>query len=204
MIPEVLFAAAILASSLAFILIKQEGAFFVPSVSEENFPEDQRPLLKMNKGKLLTITKPRHTLLPLLKKIAEGDWKAANIDLISYNFSYGGYNPNDQWYRALKEITKKGGKVNLLGGKPPDEETCKNIMSLDANLRFLAVPPTTHIFVYSRESKPAFIWFESWHEDDKAIGVAYTESPCEYDANKAEEFFNNLWEKGIQPTCAQY
>lgn len=186
----------ILAGALVFVRVKQ-GAFFEPNIRVD-FPEDLKPFLKMNKCKYRATANPRHTLLPILKiirKAKEEDVANVNIDLISHKFDYDGYSPVEEWYQTLREIIKKGGNVNLLGGKLSGENL-ENIMSLGANIRFLTEPPTAHLFIYSHKSKPAFIWFEGEHRDDRAKCVAYTNSPSENDAKIARDYFNNLWERG--------
>lgn len=192
----VIMLVTILAGALVLARIKQ-GAFFKPSIRAD-FPKDLKPFLKMNRCKYLATAYPRHTLLPILKtirKAKEGDVAKVNIDLIGYKFDYVGYSPVDEWYKTLREIIKKGGNVNLLGGKLSGE-ALENVMSLGANIRFLTEPPTAHLFIYSHKSKPAFIWFEGEHRDDRAKCVVYTNTPSENDAKIARDYFNNLWEKG--------
>jgi hypothetical protein len=186
----------ILVGALIFARVKQ-GAFFKPRIKAD-FPEDLKPFLKMNKCKYLATAYPRHTLLPILKairKAKEEDAAKVNIDLMSYKFDYEGYSPEEEWYKTLREIIKKGGNVNLLGGKLSGE-ALENVRSLGANIRFLTEPPIAHLFIYSHESKPAFIWFEGDHRDDRAKCVVYTNTPSENDAKMARDYFNNLWEKG--------
>jgi hypothetical protein len=189
----------ILVGALIFARVEQ-GAFFKPRFSA-NIPEKLKPFLETNKHKKIRATaNPRHTLLPLLKGITEEDLDAtkASVDLISYKFAYDGYSLTDEWYETLVGILKKGGGINLIGGMPNEEnlEGLKKLILLGAHIRILTEPPTTHFFIYSRESNPVFIWFEGDHRDGRAKCIAYTDSPSEDDVKIAREYFDNLWKRG--------
>ena len=184
---------------LLFVRVKQ-GAFFEPRFSAD-FPEKLKPFLKTNKHKKIRATaNPRHTLLPLLKEITEEDLDVtkASVDIMSYKFAYDGYSPTDEWYETLVGILGKKGRINLIGGMPSEEnlEGLKELILLGANIRILTEPPTTHFFIYSRESNPVFIWFEGDHRDGRAKCIAYTDSPSREDAEIARGYFDNLWKKG--------
>jgi hypothetical protein len=186
---------------LLFVHIKQ-GAFFEPRFSAD-FPEKLKPFLKTNKHKKIRATaNPRHILLPLLKEITEEEEDLevtkVNVDIMSYKFAYDGYSPTDEWYETLVGILEKKGRINLIGGMPSEEnlEGLKKLFSLGANVRILTEPPTTHFFIYSRESNPVFIWFEGDHQDGRAKCIAYTDSPSKDDAKIARGYFDNLWKRG--------
>lgn len=180
------------------IMRAKHGAFFEPSIRED-YPKDLKPFLKMNKSTYQARASPRHKLLPLLKKIRkkrEQDVKKVSVDIIGHEFNYEGYSKNDTWYKTLEEIIEKGGHIRLIGGKPENDETLENIKHLNADVHFLTEPPTSHLFIYSHESKPSFIWFEGKHTDKKATCVAYTKHPNIHDANVAMKYFDRLWETG--------
>ena len=186
---------------LLFVRIKQ-GAFFEPRFSAD-FPEKLKPFLKTNKHKKLRATaNPRHTLLPLLKEITEGEEDLevtkVSVDIMSYEFAYDGYLPTDEWYETLVGILGKKGRINLIGGMPSEEnlEGLKKLFSLGANIRILTEQPTTHFFIYSRESNPVFIWFEGDHKNGRAKCIAYTDTPSKDDAKIARGYFDNLWKSG--------
>lgn len=187
----------ILIGVLILVRVKH-GAFFEPNIRSD-YPEDLKPFLKMNRSTYRATESPRHKLLQKLEEIRkrrEEDVKKVSVDLIGYEFNYEGYSPDDAWYQTLMKIIKKGGKVRLIGGKPRNEDTLKNIMELGADIRFLETPPTAHLFIYSQELKPHFIWFEGEHTDNRATCVAYTKHPNEQDADAAINYFDHLWETG--------
>lgn len=187
----------ILISVLVIVRVKH-GAFFEPNIRED-YPEDLKPFLKMNKCTYRPHAKPRHELLPILDKLRgerKEDVKKVSVDIIGHNFNYEGYSVNDTWYQTLKEIIEKGGHVRLIGGKPDNNGTLENLKDLDADVRFVPEPPTSHLFIYSHEPKPSFIWFEGEHTDNRAIGIVYTTHPNKHDESVAMEYFNSLWETG--------
>lgn len=97
----------------------------------------------------------------------------------------------------MKYLRKAGG-INLIGGYPSEDklECLRELKGLGANIRFLTEPPISHLFVYSRESDPTFIWFEKEHKDERAICIAYTRYPSAKDAELAKDYFGNVWREG--------
>lgn len=182
---------------LLFFRIKKLP-FFEP-IFRADFPEELKPFFRMNRCKYRATANPRHKVLPELKKIVkESDARNVNVDIIAHKFEYGGYTPTDKWYTTLVEILKKGGGVNLIGGNP-SEDKLKSLWvlkKLGANIRFLTEPPITHLFIYSLESNPTFIWFEKEHKDERATCIAYTRSPNDKDAELAKDYFGNIWGDG--------
>ena len=182
---------------LLFFYIKKIP-FFEP-IFRADFPEELKPFFRMNKCKYRASAKPRHKVLPELKKIIKkDDAKDVTVDVIAHKFLYGGYTPTDDWYITLVKILRKGGKINLIGGIPGKDkhEILWELKKEGANIRFLSEPPITHLFIYLRDSTPAFIWFEKEHKDEKAIGIAYTKSPSDADAELAKGYFDNIWQDG--------
>ncbi|MEM3462401.1 MAG: hypothetical protein QXJ15_01870 [Candidatus Bathyarchaeia archaeon] len=195
----VLFAIALLVGGLSYVYIKQGGALFLPSIDVSSFPEDQRHFFSMKGVKLLATARPSTTLSHLLREIHEGEnSKVVSIDLISYDFSYKGYEPGNKWYEALKKVVEKRGKVRLLGGEPGEEreKDLKGLKELGAEVRILDSPPRAHLFLLSRKNGPDFIWSEGWHENDRAVCIAYTRSPSEDDVKMARDYFEERWERG--------
>lgn len=193
-----LVAVTIFVCGLLFFRI-QKLPFFEP-IFREDFPEELKPFFRMNRCKYRATANPRHKLLPELKKIVkESDAKNVNVDIIAHKFAYEGYTPTDKWYTTLVEILKKGGGINLIGGYPSEDklECLRELKELGANVRFLTGSPISHLFVYSRESDPTFIWFEKEHKDEIATCVAYTRYPNAKDAELAKEYFGNVWRDGI-------
>lgn len=188
----------ILIGVLILVRVKH-GAFFEPNIRAD-YPENLRPFLKMNKSRYRAFANPRHELLPILEKISERkeeDIEEVNVDIIGHKFNYEGYSINDIWYQTLEGIIEKGGHVRLIGGVPENDETLKNLQDLNADIRFLKEPPTAHLFIYSRERKPSFIWFEGKHTDKRAICIAHTKHPNKQDASVAMKYFSDLWDSGV-------
>jgi hypothetical protein len=138
--------------------------------------------------------------LPILEKITEKEeaLSGVEIDVVSYNFNYEGYNPDDNWYKALAKVLEKSGRVKLVGGLPTESRrsSLEELSKKGAEIRYLDHPPKTHIFLYECAKKPLFIWFENEHRGKRATCIAYTTSPSDEDGKHARDFFNNVWNKG--------
>jgi hypothetical protein len=202
-----IFLILILISEAIIILFISLMIFYIKKIPlfelsfSRDFPEELKPFYKMHKGHYRASAYPRHKVLPVLQRIVQkNNIKNVTVELIAHKFDYGGYNPSDSWFQTLIKILEGGGSVKIVGGVPNEKrmDTLEKLIKAGAQIRLLQEPPKTHIFIYYEKTSPTFIWFELEHVDEKARGIAYTDSPSEKDKELAKNYFASIWDFGSE------
>lgn len=153
----------------------------------------------------LGVANPASDLIPLINHIDLQE--DCELKVVSYVFSEDAHwREGDPWTDHLSDWSKKGVKMQFIGGYPHKKESEEFLEELvkhgDVEVRFLKTPPTRHSVIVSCGAK-SFIWIEEQHkDDDTAHGVFYKNAPDLDELEKAHKMFNSLWERGITRSTA--
>lgn len=146
--------------------------------------------------------KPASDLIPLIDPLIDPQ-EDCKLKVVSYAFSEDAHwHDNDTWTSHLRDWSKNGVEMQLIGGYPKEPSSKKFLEELEKHdnveVRFLKAPPTRHSVIVSCNDK-SFIWIEERHkDDDTAHGIFYKSSPDLDELEKAHRMFNTLWGAGTE------
>lgn len=150
--------------------------------------------------------KPASDLVPLINPLIDSQ-EDCKLKVVSYMFSEDAHwHDNDTWIGHLRDWSKNGVKMQLIGGYPQksgSKQFLEEVAKYDnVEVRFLKIPPTRHSVIVSCNDK-SFIWIEEQHkDDDTAHGIFYKNSPDFNELEKAHRMFNALWDAGTKLSIA--
>lgn len=117
----------------------------------------------------------------------------SEVKVVSYNFPEEEYRETN-WIAKFREWNKRGVKIKVVGG--PDVKAKDSLKELINDgvieVRLLKKPKTYHLVI----ALPRQLWIEEYHKDKEAKDCTFTPKPSEWVWEKANIYFDKLWEKG--------
>jgi hypothetical protein len=116
------------------------------------------------------------------------------LKIVTHNFPKQVYN-SAAWNDKLREWKNNGVEIRILGGPNMQARHSVEVLIKEGIIKVkqLKKPLTYHLNI---ASSPNQLWVEEHHKDGAAFDCTFTSEPYEWIWRKANEYFDNLWDKG--------